>query len=148
MFIDRTNLLNTISDQIREFYRLIKKESNKMLESEGITNGEFLMLKSVETGISGVCDLAEELGVAASYITSLSDKMIAKGYIERNRPEHDRRTVEIRLTKEGEVKYSLLNLKIRKNLATRFDTLTDEELENFHNLLQKAFKSETKPEEV
>lgn len=142
MLINRINLLNTISDQIREFYRKLKKESNDIFESERITNGEFLMLRSVKSGIDGVCELAKELSVSASYITSLSDKMLKKGYIKRNRPEDDRRTVKICLTKKGNEKYSLLDIKIRKHLNTRFDTLSDNELKIFDNLLKKVFPNE------
>ncbi|MCB1142358.1 MAG: MarR family transcriptional regulator [Leptospiraceae bacterium] len=139
----RSELLNTISAQIREFYRGLKKDSNKIMESEGITNGEFLVLRHVHSGIDGATLLAREMGVSASYITSISDKMIKKGYIERIRPETDRRTVKIQLTKTGKNLYLLLDIKIQKHLNNKFDSLTNQELKSFNEILLRIFQNKS-----
>lgn len=137
--MNRTKQLGHIAKKIREFYRTLKKEFNQILESEGMTNGEFLMLKSiVQSGERKVSEMAKELGVSLPYITSLSDKMVKKGFIEREQSKEDRRIVVLKLTKEGRKKYSRLDRLILKYLETGFDRLSDQELLTFDKILKKV----------
>ncbi|HMV79667.1 MAG TPA: MarR family transcriptional regulator [Leptospiraceae bacterium] len=137
--MNRSRQLGLIAKKIREFYRTLKKEFNQILESEGMTNGEFLMLKSiVQSGNRKVSELAKELGVSMPYITSLSDKMVKKGFIERRQFEEDRRIVVLKLTKEGKKKYSRLDRLILNYMETGFDRLSDQELLTFEKILKKV----------
>lgn len=137
--MNRSRQLGLIAKKIREFYRTLKKEFNQILESEGMTNGEFLMLKSiVQSGNRKVSELAKELGVSMPYITSLSDKMVKKGFIERRQSEGDRRIVVLKLTKEGKKKYSRLDRLILNYMETGFDRLSDQELLTFEKILKKV----------
>ena len=86
----RTKQLNQIAKAIREFYKTLRNEFNTILESEGFTNGEFLFLKGIAVfGHKKISEIAKELCVSMPYLTSLSDKMVEKGYLERNQsPEN------------------------------------------------------------
>lgn len=137
--MNRSKQLGLIAKRIREFYRTLKKEFNLILESEGMTNGEFLMLKSiVQSENLKVSEMAKELGVSLPYITSLSDKMVKKGFIVREQSKDDRRIVVIKLTKEGKSKYAKLDRLILKYLETGFDRLSDQELLSFDKILKKV----------
>ena len=137
--MNRSKQLGLIAKKIREFYRTLRKEFNQILESEGMTNGEFLMLKNiVQSGNRKVSEMAKELGVSMPYITSLSDKMVKKGFIEREQSKEDRRIVVLKLTKEGKKKYSRLDRLILKYLETGFDRLSDQELLTFEKILKKV----------
>lgn len=72
------------------------------------------------------------------YITSLSDKMVKKGFIERRQFEEDRRIVVLKLTKEGKKKYSRLDRLILNYMETGFDRLSDQELLTFEKILKKV----------
>lgn len=137
--MNRSKQLGLIAKNIREFYRTLKKEFNLILESEGMTNGEFLMLKNiVQSGERKVSEMAKELGVSLPYITSLSDKMVKKGFIEREQSREDRRIVVLKLTKEGKKKYLKLDRLILKYLESGFDRLSDQELLTFDKILKKV----------
>ena len=69
----RTKQLNQIAKAIREFYKSLKNEFNAILESEGFTNGEFLLLKSIAlSGHKKISEIAKELCVTMPYLTSLA----------------------------------------------------------------------------
>jgi MarR family transcriptional regulator, 2-MHQ and catechol-resistance regulon repressor len=66
--------------------------------------------------------------------TRLMDKLCDKSLIERERCEHDRRVVYVKITKQG--LELLLKIDDNKNLAF-LENLTDEEAELLSNLLDK-----------
>ncbi|MBP9885755.1 MAG: MarR family transcriptional regulator [Leptospiraceae bacterium] len=135
----RTKQLNQIAKAIREFYKSLKNEFNAILESEGFTNGEFLLLKSIAlSGNKKISEIAKELCVTMPYLTSLADKMVKKKYLERIQSKEDRRIVIIRLTPKGIKIYSKLDAVVHKYLEKKFDKLTNQELETFEKLLQKV----------
>ena len=45
------------------------------------------------------------------YLTSLSDKMVEKGYLERNQSKEDRRIITIKLTAKGKKAFNKLEVK-------------------------------------
>jgi DNA-binding MarR family transcriptional regulator len=72
------------------------------------------------------------------YLTSLSDKMVKKGYIERNQSKEDRRIIIIKLTPKGKKIYTRLDAMVHKYLEKKFDKLTTNELQTFEKLLLKV----------
>jgi len=46
-------------------------------------------------------DLAHELGISAGTLTASAKKLVANGYIKRERSRHDDRVVLVRLTSQG-----------------------------------------------
>ena len=135
----RTNLLNLIAKAIRDFYKTLKNEFNTILESEGFTNGEFLLLKSIALfDHKKISEIAKEQCVTMPYLTSLADKMVKNGYLERIQSKKDRRIITIQLTPKGKRIYKKLDATVHKYLEKKFDKLTNKELEAFELLLQKV----------
>lgn len=135
----RTKQLNLIAKAIREFYKTLKSEFNTTMESEGFTNGEFLLLKSIALfEHRKISEIAKELCVTMPYLTSLADKMVKKGYLERIQSKEDRRIITIRLTPSGKKIYTKLDKIVHKYLENKFDKLSTKELETFEKLLQKV----------
>ena len=54
-----------------------------------------------EHGESTMGQLAESLGITMGAVTSLVDRLIHLGYVERERSTEDRRVVKVRLTSAG-----------------------------------------------
>lgn len=137
--MSRTRQLNQISKAIREFYRTLKNEFNSVVESEGFTNSEFLLMKSIVIfGHKKISEIAKELCVSMPYLTSLSDKMVKKGYIERKQSKEDRRIIIIKLTPKDKKIYTRLDAMVHKYLEKKFDKLTTNELQTFEKLLLKV----------
>ncbi len=66
--------------------------------------------------------------------TRLMDKLCDKSLIERERCEHDRRVVYVKITKQGLALLSTIDVD---NTLTYLDNLTDEEAKILSNLLDK-----------
>ena len=137
--MNRTKQLNQIAKAIREFYRTLKNEFNAILELEEFTNGEFLLLKSIAIyGHKKISEIAKELCVSMPYVTSLADKMLERGYIERTQSREDRRIIVIKLTARGKKVYNKLDAIVHKYLEKKFNKLTISELQAFEKILQKV----------
>lgn len=78
----------------------------------------------------GPTDIARYLGLAATTISSATDRLAKRGLLERNRIEGDRRAVALRLSKNGAARaaaqvdaFNALNLTMLERLApTERDT--------------------------
>ena len=72
----------------------------------------------------GPTDIARYLGLAATTISSATDRLAKRGLLERHRIEGDRRAVALRLSEDGAVRaaaqveaYNALNLTMLERLA-------------------------------
>lgn len=63
-------------------------------------DAQTLMLVAANPG-SGLGDVARDLNVAMTTMSSAVDRLVKKGLVERKRPEGDRRAVELTATAEG-----------------------------------------------
>ncbi|MBL4932048.1 MULTISPECIES: MarR family winged helix-turn-helix transcriptional regulator [Clostridium] len=52
-------------------------------------------------------EVAADLKITLGTLTTAINKLIKKGYVERNRIETDRRVVQVQLTKKGKLAYRL-----------------------------------------
>lgn len=101
-------------------------EINKMLvevyddvnqiEEYSIKQGSFndLSITEIHTieaiglyGMKTMSEVAAEIGITMGTLTTAVDKLIKKGYVERNRSTSDRRIVNICLTNRGKLAYRI-----------------------------------------
>ncbi|MDN4592893.1 MarR family winged helix-turn-helix transcriptional regulator [Polycladomyces subterraneus] len=133
----RQELLHELEISLRTLIRKLRKELQAVL-GETISNGDFFILKQLqERGPQTVSELAQELEVSASHITNVTDRLVNKGWVERQRSRRDKRVVELRITNEGETIIRELGEKKRAYFQRRFDCLTTEEIETLTRLFQK-----------
>lgn len=52
-------------------------------------------------------EVAADLNITVGTLTTAINNLVKKGYVERNRPENDRRIVQIMLTKKGKIAYRI-----------------------------------------
>lgn len=88
---------------------LVRQKSGEMSRSEVAV----LRILS-DHGASTMTDVAAALGLAMSSTTGVVDKLVEQGLAERTRPEDDRRTVRVALTRRGQRAHDLF-------LAERLD---------------------------
>jgi len=82
-------------------------------------------------------ETATQLSVTTGTLTVAIDKLVRKGYVDRQRDDQDKRIVRIRLTRKGKLAYRL-HLKFHTLLVDRImDPLADNE----RNLLIKVLSS-------
>ncbi len=102
----------------------------EVLEEKSLKSGVFYDLSITEIhtleaiGLSGeksMSEIAAKLEITTGTLTTAIDKLIKKGYVERNRSSYDRRIVYIALTKKGKLAYRMherFHYKMVKNVIS------------------------------
>jgi DNA-binding MarR family transcriptional regulator len=107
---------------LRQINRAIDLHSRALLNQHGLTGPQLAALREIErmqpvsTGV-----LAHEIQLGAATLTGILDRLEERGLIRRTRHEHDRRSVLLALTEEGQRLFasapSQLSDRFRRRLA-------------------------------
>lgn len=126
-----------IEQLLRQVYRKLKNDIHTIFRNE-ISHNEFTVLKliSKENSIKAT-EVSNILNVSASHITNVTDSLVKKGLLTRNRSEVDRRVVDLVVTDQGQALLSDLGEKKSDYFFSKLNRFTDEELEDFIRLLKK-----------
>ena len=87
-----------------------------------------------------VTEIVDMLGITKPQMTSLIDKLIFMGYVNRTNDINDRRKIFISLTEEGKTITAKANTAIENQMDNHLMQLTQQELESLENgllILQK-----------
>ena len=108
------------------------------IEEYSIKQGAFSDLSITEihtveaVGLYGsktMSEIAAELEITMGTLTTAVDKLIRKGYLERNRSDSDRRIVNVSLTQRGKLAYRIhekFHLDMVKAIMSDFNTEEEE----------------------
>ncbi|MFC7395176.1 MarR family winged helix-turn-helix transcriptional regulator [Scopulibacillus cellulosilyticus] len=134
---ERKEIIHQFEENFHLLIKKFKKDIGEIFGKE-MTIHEFLFLKQLSDGKPQTGSaLSKKMKVSASYITSLVDILIKKGYINRNRSFKDRRIVELTITESGaEVLNKIDNKKI-EYMSRKLAVISDLELEILNLLLNK-----------
>ena len=93
-------------------------------------------------------EVAQELGITVGTLTTAINRLIKKGYVDRNRTEEDRRVVLVELTKKGKVAHRLherFHNEMVKNMMNDMDeaekNILISSLEKLNNYFEEMCKS-------
>lgn len=137
---ERTQLMFQMEMLLRNVYRKLKNEVNKLYGDE-ITRNEFLILKILgEQGQKKTTDLSKYLEVSASHITAVTDSLLKKKWITRTRSREDRRMIMIDITPLGKEMLKKYEQKKSAYIQKRLQHLSNEELEKIIVLMKKMLK--------
>ncbi|UZQ84053.1 MarR family winged helix-turn-helix transcriptional regulator [Thermoanaerobacter sp. RKWS2] len=135
------------SKLLYDLLRTIRQKLNNQLRANNLsefqkdlTIGEqqvIIILSENKSNPMYMKDIALELGISPSTLTSIVDKLVEKGLVQRNFDLEDRRKIEISLTKKGQDLYKHLAMFREKILQPIFEKLSPQELETLKNILQK-----------
>ncbi|OCA92202.1 MarR family winged helix-turn-helix transcriptional regulator [Pseudobacillus wudalianchiensis] len=129
--------MNELAAVLRASFRSFKRELSVMI-GDKLTNNEYSVLKLLSSpDVKTVTEISKELSVSVSHITNLTDSLVKKELIRRQRSTTDRRIVEISLTKKGTELTNELKEKNVEFLYEKFGQLTPEELTTFIELFKK-----------
>lgn len=87
--------------------------------------------------------LAKELRITMPAVTNLANKLVRKGYIKRDIPEHDRRLIHLSLTELGQSILSEVNKQHADLMHALWKDFTEVELEQLLQALNKMDESLT-----
>ena len=92
-----------------------------------------------------ISQVAEKLHLTPGTMTSMADRLIRKGYVERIRDKDDRRIVRLRLTKRGRVLYRA-HRAFHNMMVERFlKGMNDEEMKVVKNAGSRRIPAERAP---
>lgn len=137
MSAERDQLAAQLEEKILKLYRVHRSEV-RQLPGLSIPWNEFLVLQCVcDDGPQMVSQLAARLDVTASHITSVSDRLISRGLMQRKRSQTDRRIVLLMITPAGQSTVTAMKALRSRYFRDKFKKLADEELELLITLLDK-----------
>jgi DNA-binding MarR family transcriptional regulator len=107
----------------------------------GLSEGKFIILFLLQDQQDGLSpgELADQAGVTRATTTGLLDGLERDGFVARQAGAGDRRTVTVRLTKEGETISRDLFVEHSQWITTLFANLSDPEKRVLSQLLKKAW---------
>lgn len=109
----------------------------KLLEHD-LTAPQYLIIQILAEDEPKSCsELAEVLDVTLPAITNLSNKLAAKGYIERITPDTDRRSVYLQLTEQGHEVMATMLERYQELTKPMWDSLTEQEIDTLISAYEK-----------
>ena len=94
--------VETMARELMRHFDLLAAEFLVPQESSNVSRTEVAVLRLLaDQGPSNMSDVSAGAGVALSSATGVVDRLVERKLVERERPESDRRTVQVRLTARG-----------------------------------------------
>lgn len=122
--------MNTRSEDaliaIRQIQRRIEQASKKLASQAGLTPSQLLVMQILkERGETSAGEVSQLTQLKHATITSLVDKLVAKGMLARRRCDEDRRRVWLMLLPEGDKAITDAPDLLQDTFQQRFHALPD-----------------------
>jgi DNA-binding MarR family transcriptional regulator len=127
----RSELIEEFNTAISGLIRLRDGMYAGHVESTGLSLMQLTALTAIyeqETDVS-VGRIGELIGAPPSTMTSVTNRLVSLGYIERYTPPENRRAVVLRCTEEGKAVARTVVKEDKQHLEALFDGLSDEDIE-------------------
>ncbi|MEO0816247.1 MAG: MarR family transcriptional regulator [Pseudomonadota bacterium] len=111
---------------LRQIQRRTEHASKRLASIAGLTPSQLLVMQILsERGETSAGDITKLTQLKHATITSIADKLVGRGLIERRRCEEDRRRVWLRLLPDGAGVITSAPDLLQDTFQTRFETLPD-----------------------
>lgn len=129
--------------QIFMIQKNLMKNALKAMERDNLSKTEIMILFMVKREPLKATELAEKIGISASTLTGVVDKLVEKGYVKRIRDENDRRVIfivpgDLLIEKGVTAQEQILN--IMKNSEVFMPQEWWESMSQNLNILEKIFE--------
>jgi DNA-binding MarR family transcriptional regulator len=131
--------------QLREVQLLVARSFRNALNSEGVTASQaMVILKLSEEGPLRLSDLSQKLGVTASTLSGVVDRLERDQWVSRRRITRDRREILIGLTDEAYHRLQALERRLEALLSAQDCDMIEQALVRMKQaLLQPAQEEAT-----
>jgi DNA-binding MarR family transcriptional regulator len=111
---------------LRRIQRMTEMASKRLAQTAGLTPSQLSVLRMLDEGDDvSAGQIVEATQLKHATITSLVDKLEARGFVARERCETDRRRVWLHLLPAGKVALSKAPDPLHETFSTGFDALPD-----------------------
>ena len=70
--------------------------------TNGLSMAQFGVLLHASRGISGVCEVGDDMGISSAAASQMLERMVQQGLVSRRQDPHDRRVKQVVLTEKGQ----------------------------------------------
>jgi len=92
--------------------------------------------------LHGVKELAEKLAIPSSAVAQMVEDLVGNGYLVRTNHPKDHRFVQLTLSEKARVQIKQFKAAFIKKVAALFESLSDNELLQYHKLNKKILKKD------
>ena len=130
-------ILDLISDNLN---KLFFPEEWLALDMKFSKAELFLLLLLVRRQECTMSELAEGIHVPMSTATGMADRLVRRGYVNRERSEDDRRIVVLRLSEKGLEAAAQFKVVLSRYIALVAEDLTTEEQQALVSIVMKTLR--------
>ncbi|CFW97295.1 MarR-type HTH domain [Syntrophomonas zehnderi OL-4] len=132
-------------ESLDKFFRLLIDKYNLLEEEhyreQGLEHLSPADLRAVHTiGLTRkerMTNLAKHLRLTVGTLTTTVDRLVARGYVLRDRLENDRRVVEVRLSHRGKEVFDDIQISKKSSAEKLFGQLSQDERKIFKEIIMK-----------
>ena len=96
------DICDEILSALRRITRAIDLHSKSLHQKFGITGPQMLVLKEIlETNTSTTGKIAKKVNLSQATVSSILDRLVKQGYVERNKSVADKRVIDVVPTKKA-----------------------------------------------
>jgi len=111
---------------LRRILRKTEQFGRALAQASGLTAAQFRVLQLVaETGETTAKQIAVRMGITQATVTSLVDKLVSHDLVTREKSEHDRRMIDIRITEAGRDVLDRAPDALQQRYVRRFEAMKD-----------------------
>ena len=122
----KKDLSEDVLATIRQIVRAIGLHSKKLAKTYGLTGPQLIVMQEIsDRDVLTTGDLAKNISLSHATVTSIVDRLVARGLINRIRGTRDKRKMYVQLTEEG-----------RTQVVNKPSMLHDTFIESFNSLEQ------------
>jgi Transcriptional regulators len=150
--LHETEGIQTIFQSFREVNQAFHQSMTATTQRLGITSIQYFVMKIVsENPGIGLNELAEKIYSVTSTASGIVERMVRAGWLSRERPPTNRRSIRLTLTPKGEELWSKVSKLRHSHLTAAFSQISPEDvlhLQRIHkqivNIIQRQ-REEEKP---
>ncbi len=133
-------VLYSIEQAIKEYRKFCQRNISTIVDDITIDQCLVLIILDKQNSLSQK-EIAAQIFKDTASITRMIELMVNKEYLTREIDKEDRRRFELTLTQKGKDTLQLLNPIIEQNRKTALYGLTDLEINQLYNTLQKIISN-------
>ncbi|GIQ68544.1 MarR family transcriptional regulator [Xylanibacillus composti] len=130
--------LHQLEAVFTDVFRMMKQEFLKRVERHLSGSQALILQKLHKEGQQKISQLASHLDITTGAVTGLCDKLIASGYVSRQRAQSDRRVVYIDITDAGKEALQRVSALRREIVEEFFAGLSEEEIRSLIHIFEKV----------
>ena len=134
-----TNQEKQVLISIRQIIRATDLYSKQLSKQVGLTAPQLLILQSIqELGAVSISKLSAEVSLSQATVTTIIDRLEARGLVSRHRSTKDKRVVHATLTQHGEEMLQAAPTPLQDVFSHKFSALQEWEKSMIVSALQRV----------